>query len=729
MRKTINFTLNLITVLLIVSQLQAVTPRKWEIRSKEDFLKGKFSGATLSSEGVLSIGPKVEKMELPPEEFYLSAAFGPGGVIYLGTGHNGRIYRLSENRQAELFYQAAEADVTCLAVDQKGNLMAGTSPNGKIYKITAQGKGEEFFNPQEKYIWDMKFSNKGNLLAAVGVKAGIYEISPAGEGRQIFKTIDNHVLCLRLTSNGDILAGSGGRGLLYKISGGKKSVLFESPYEEIRSIDLDPEGNIYLTTSGQLSKPGSSVRTATASSQMKTETDVSIVVMAGKPETMESSSDSSVTPVAKSERVSGAIFQVLTDGLSRRLWSSSEEMPFSLIFDKSRERIIFATGNQGRLYAVNKKGDYELLSQETPEQIYGLYQLNNKFYLLGNNPAFLGILLPEGSFSGSYLSSVLQAGGAANWGRISWGADLPAGATVQIQSRSGNTAEPDDTWSDWSPPYARPDEKILSPAGRYLQLRVSLKGQAGQRFPSVQKILVFYQQLNLAPVVDQVEILPANEVYLKLPGQEEEILGLEKASYEGAVKKEKSGLPLIPKKSEHQGFRTITWEASDGNDDELSFKVYIRAEKDQNWRLMEAGLTGKVFSFDTRNYPDGTYLIKVEASDLPANPSGTEKKAEKISSPLVVDNSLPEVKDFLAVKAGRGLEVSFVAEDKYSYIEEVKYLVKPDDWQIVFPTDGLCDSTRESFKFTLGLKTGADNLLVVRVKDSFGNIGVYQYNF
>jgi len=620
-------------------------------------------------------------------------------------------------------------DVTCLAVDQKGNLLAGTSPNGKVYKISAKGKGDEFFNPQEKYIWDLKFNSQGNLLVAVGENAGIYEITPTGEGKQIFKTKDNHVLCLKLTSKGDILAGSGGRGLLYKISGSKSSVLFESPYDEIRSIELDTEGNIYLTTSGQPSKSVPVAVGSTPVARTKSDSDVSIVVSASQVEVSRSEVSSSRTAERQSERVSGAVFQVSPEGLSRKLWSSSEEMPFSLVFDKSRERIIFATGNQGRLYAVNKNGDYELLTQETPEQLYALYELNGKYYVIGNNPALLGILLPEGNLSGNYLSPVLEAGGTSIWGSISWEADLPAGTTIQVQSRSGNSGEPDDTWSDWSPPYARPDEKILSPAGRYLQLRVNLKAQAGQKFPAVQKLVVFYQQLNLAPVIEKVEVLPANQVYIKPPEQEEIILGLEKASAESAGKKEDGGFFLNPKKSERQGFRTITWEASDDNNDKLNFNVYIRPEKDKNWHLMADGLTDKIISFDTRHYPDGTYFIKIEASDLPANPPGTEKKVEKISRPVVIDNSLPEVKNFVATKTNRGLEVSFSAVDKYSYIEEVKYLVRPDDWQVVFPIDGLCDSTSESFKFNLNLMAGSDNLMIIRVKDSFGNIGVYQYNF
>lgn len=729
MKKAINSVVSLMVVLILIGQLQAVTPKKWEIRSKEDFLRGKFSGVTLSSEGILSLGPKVDRIDLPPEEFYLSLAFGPGGVIYVGTGHNGRIYRLGEGRKAELYYQTAEVDVTCLAVDQKGNLLAGTSPNGKIYRISAKGKGDEFFNPQEKYIWDLKFNSQGNLLVAVGENAGIYEITPTGEGKQIFKTKDNHVLCLKLTSKGDILAGSGGRGLLYKISGSKSSVLFESPYDEIRSIEVDTEGNIYLTTSGQPSKSVPVAVGSTPVARTKSDSDVSIVVSASQVEVSRSEVSSSRTAERQSERVSGAVFQVSPEGLSRKLWSSSEEMPFSLVFDKSRERIIFATGNQGRLYAVNKNGDYELLTQETPEQLYALYELNGKYYVIGNNPALLGILLPEGNLSGSYLSPVLEAGGTSIWGSISWEADLPAGTTIQVQSRSGNSGEPDDTWTDWSPPYARPDEKILSPAGRYLQLRVNLKAQAGQKFPAVQKLVVFYQQLNLAPVIEKVEVLPANQVYIKPPEQEEIILGLEKASAESAGKKEDRGFFLNPKKSERQGFRTITWEASDDNNDKLNFNVYIRPEKDKNWYLMADGLTDKIISFDTRHYPDGTYFIKIEASDLPANPPGTEKKVEKISKPVVIDNSLPEVKNFVATKTSRGLEVSFSAVDKYSYIEEVKYLVRPDDWQVVFPVDGLCDSTSESFKFNLNLMAGSDNLIIIRVKDSFGNIGVYQYNF
>lgn len=731
MKRIISLAIKSAAILLMISQLQAVVPRKWELRSKEDFLKGKFSGISLSSEGVLSLGPKVEKIELPTEEFYLSLAIAPGGGFFLGTGHSGKIYRVGADKKIELYYQTPEMDVTSLAVDQKGNLFAGTSPNGKIYKIIAKGKGEEFFNPQEKYIWDLMFTEKGNLLAAVGESGGIYEITQTGEGRLIFKAKDNHILCLRKSPFGELLAGSGGRGLVYKISPtGRSSVLFESAYEEIRNIAFDRDGNIYVSASGLPSKPVSTITQAVSSAPVKSDTEVMVVVSPAQVATLEVPPSTSSSVSSKSSgSVSSAIFQVSADGLAKKLWSSTEEMVFGLIFDEDNKKIIFGTGNQGRIYTVDREGAIELLCQEGSEQIYGLYYANNQVYVIGNNPCLFGILQLGQNFSGEYLTPVLDAKTLSIWGRISWEAELPQGALVQVQSRSGNTAEPDETWSDWSPPYVKADEKILSPKGRYLQLKINLKSQSGRQLPKVGKLLVFYLQTNLAPVIDKLEVLPPNQVFIKPPEQEEVILGVDTASQESVRKKDETGIFLTPKKAERQGFRTLTWEASDENEDKLSYKVFIRKEGDQNWRLMQDKLTDKVFSFDTRNFPDGTYFLKVEASDLPSNPPGTEKKTEKISQPFVIDNSLPVVKNFSAVKTKDGLEVSFVAEDAYSYIEEVKFLVKPEDWQVVFPVDGICDSKSESFKFTIKLSGAADNLLIIRVKDSFGNVGVFQSQF
>src|SRR5512138_2989036 len=254
MRKSTLFIL--FALLVGAAALQAVVPQKWELRTRDDYLRGKFDGVSVSYDGTLALAPKEQKIAAPQEEFYLSALVTADGQTFLGTGHGGKVYRLDKDGKADLWFQAPEMDVTALAQDRKGVLYAATSPNGKVYKIADKGKGEEFFNPAEKYIWDLLFLEGGELWAAVGESGGIYGISPLGEGRMFFKAAENHILCLERAGRGDIIAGSGGNGLVYRITPeGRASVLFETPYEEVRSLAIDRAGQIYAAASGTPTRP------------------------------------------------------------------------------------------------------------------------------------------------------------------------------------------------------------------------------------------------------------------------------------------------------------------------------------------------------------------------------------------------------------------------------------------------------------------------------------------
>jgi len=74
------------------------------------------------------------------------------GNVYLGTGHDGRIYRVTPDGKGALWYDAAELDVTALAVAADGTLFAGTSPDGKVYRIGTDGKAEVYFDPPDNIL-------------------------------------------------------------------------------------------------------------------------------------------------------------------------------------------------------------------------------------------------------------------------------------------------------------------------------------------------------------------------------------------------------------------------------------------------------------------------------------------------------------------------------------------------------------------------------------------------
>jgi sugar lactone lactonase YvrE len=709
--------------------LEAVVPQRWELRTKDDFLKGKLDGVSVSNEGVLALAPKEDKIASPTEEFYLSVLLTPDGVTYLGTGHGGKVYRIGKDGKADLYFQAPEMDVTCLALDRRGTLYAATSPNGKIYKISERSKGEVFFDPAEKYIWGLEFMESGLLWVAVGESGGIYAVSPQGEGRMIFRAPENHILCLLKTPQGDVLAGSGGDGLVYKISPeGRPSVVYETPYEEVRSLALDRQGRIYAAASGSPSKVRKE-QLPSASPRPSASVSVSVSTVRVASASGGTTAAEALAAPATPQKESGAVYRITPDGMAKTLWTSDEEMVYTLLWKPDDQTVIFGTGGKGRIYAVDNDENVSLLLQENSEQVYALVPLDSKVYVLSNNPCSLGQLLTEQRFSGEYMSSVLDAATLASWGRISWEGSADGGATIQLQTRSGNTFEPNATWSEWSPLYQKRDEQILSPKARFLQVRALFKTPTGKITPTLDKLVLFYLQNNIAPAVTRLEFLKPNEVFLKMPEQEDVILGVEQNLPEQASQKDDTRISLPPKKAERKGFQTIAWDASDENGDTLTYTISLRKEGETEWRVLQDRWSEEIFSFDTTAFPDGTYFVRITASDSPSNPLGTDLKTAKTGPPLVIDNSLPVVQNFTAARNGAALAVSFQAVDSYSYIEEVKYLVRPGEWRVVFPVDGICDSRSEAFKFSVGIAAGAENMITVRVKDSYGNIGVYRQTF
>ncbi|HMA53273.1 MAG TPA: hypothetical protein VKT17_02360 [Acidobacteriota bacterium] len=710
---------------ILASSLQAVVPQKWELRTREDYLRGKFDGVSVSYDGTLALAPKEQKIAAPQEEFYLSVLAMADGVTFLGTGHGGKIYRIGTDGKAELWFQAPEMDVTALVLDKKGVLYAATSPNGKIYKITDQAKGEEFFNPAEKYIWDLIFLDAGELWAAVGESGGIYRISPLGEGRMFFKAAENHILCLERTARGDVVAGSGGNGLVYRITAeGRASVLFETPYEEVRALAVDREGQIYAAASGT---PTRTRKDEASDEPVRIDSDVTLTVSAsggaGRPPVVAPSAG------AAPAKDGGALYRVSGDGLAKRLWSSDDEMIYTLLWREDEKKVLFGTGGKGRIYSVDREEKIALLLQQSSEQVYALVPLDSKIYVLSNNPCYFGLLLTEQRFAGEYTGPVLDARTQATWGHVVWNAAVPEGAAVQLQSRSGNTGEPNATWTDWSPFYSKTEEQVLSPKARFLQMKIVLRTQTGKASPVFNTLALFYLQANIAPSVTRLEFLKPNEVFLKLPDNDEVILGVERNLAEAPGKKDELRMGLAARKGERKGFQTIGWDAADENGDTLRYALAIRKEGESEWRPLEDAWTETIYAFDTLAYPDGTYFVRLTASDSPSNPLGLELKADKTSTPLVIDNSLPAIKGFTAARTGATLDIAFQAEDAYSYIEEAKVLVRPGEWRVVFPVDGIADSRSESYKFSLKLPAGAESQVTVRVRDSYGNVGVFRQNF
>src|SRR5438128_6817775 len=239
--------------LAVAVPLLAVTPLFWETRTYDDFRKGKLANVSLTSDDELILAPRFDVAFNTEQTLVWSAVADSKGNVYLGSGHDGKIFKIDPSGKGTLLADLSELAVLALAVDSKDVLYAVASPDGKVYKIE-NGTAREFFKPQTKYIWSLVFDKQARLLVGTGDKGVIYRVAPDGKGASFYDTDETHVVSMAVDRDGNIIAGGDPKGYVYRISPeGKGFVLYDSGMREIHSVAVGPNGTIYASgISGEL---------------------------------------------------------------------------------------------------------------------------------------------------------------------------------------------------------------------------------------------------------------------------------------------------------------------------------------------------------------------------------------------------------------------------------------------------------------------------------------------
>ncbi len=634
--------------MLLALMLGASTTRIWKRGGVEALLKGSLRGVSLSWNGI--IAPSFKLTPLPNiKEDYLLCILKDGDSFWIGTGHDGKLYRIDSSGKVHLVYDAPELDIYAIAKDQRGNIYFATSPRGKIYRVTGE-KVEEFFDPEEGFIWKLIYRD-GALYAATGKPSALYKIDLQGAGKKLFEVPDSQILDFSFDGEKIYLATSG-KGRVYQYDGKAVHLLWESPYEEVSSLAVW-KGKIYAATQGKIKK-----------SKIPSLTSTSMVVTV----TPKSSAKSSFSFPVKGKSV---VYQI--DPVSRKamvFWENPHKYVSSLRIYRGR---LYAStgGDKARVFQLVDFYKANLLEEVEAKEIRTLYAAD-RLYFLTSAPT--GIYRMEATRSGGYyLSDVLDAGGQANWGRIYF-----KGEGVEVYTRSGNSSKPDSTWEGWSPPVFS-GEKVLSSPARYLQVKIKIP--PASRFTSFR---VYYRKMNLSPRILKIEVYPPGVVFKEY--SKEKIRGLP-----DSIQEEKSSA-ITGKKMSKKGFRTVMWKATDPDGDRLLYKISIKGNKlnltlEKQWK-------DNYYAFDTTFLPDGEYKVVIEASDLLSNPPQEALRVSKASTSFLVDNTPSEI---TLRPAGGGIEV--VVRDSGSGVKGLLYTLDGKNWLIARPDDGICDSQEEKFTF------------------------------
>lgn len=702
------FIITVFTAFLCVFAGYASSPAIWTINTKEDILKGDAKGVSISDTGAISLAPNLTEVFNTGQSFVWSSAIDAGGNVFLGTGSDGRVFRVDANGNGRLFTDLAEINVSALAVGTGGAIFAGTSPDGKVYRIDASGTATVYFEPKEKYIWSLAVLSDGSLAVGTGENGKIYKVKSANqtpESSLLFDTSETHIISLAADSRGNLYAGTDANGLVLRFAAdGKPFALLDSPLREIHEIAVGTDGSVYVLALNE------SISTATPPAPTET------------PKSKTVTAKTNATPTAPTPPKSrydltsakSVVYRILPEGGSDVIWNSAEFSAFSVYAHQTGNGVLIGTADKGRVYSVTNDGRETLLLQTDEGQVSTLFTNGKQLFAASSNQGklyrFGGANTPEGS----YESPVLDTKSAANWGRIWWSSM----GNVVLQTRSGNTETPDETWSAWSANYT--DQKgtqISSPKALYLQWRAVLKS-AG----SLSEVNISYLGRNIAPEVLSIEVLPTNIGLLSNPPVQFdpniEISGLSSADF---------GIPeaqIPPRKVFLRGARSLQWTAEDRNGDKLEYSLYFRETNEANFKLLKDTLTDNFFAIDGTALADGRYIFKIVANDSLSNPVNAALMGERLSEPVDIDNTSPEVAAAGAPQiSGENVRVIFDASESSSYINRAEYSINGGIWQNVYADDGISDSQRERYTLTIPLKSSGEYIITLRVFDANGNIG------
>ncbi len=714
----------------------AATTTTWEMTGYQDFLRGRISGLSLTRDGRLTLGSKLDTLFDSGQPEIWSVAQAPDGSLYLGTGHRGRLYKLDAAGKSSLVWTSDQSEIFAVSVDSKGIVYAGTSPDGKVYRIE-NGKATEYFSPGARYIWALKAATDGSLFVGTGDQGKIFRVTSAGVGSVYYETGQSHVTCLELDSKGALLAGSEPNGILYRITAQNKAfVLYDANLPEIRAIVPGADGNLYVAALG-----GSVARRiGAASSQANSAAGTIAPVIATvtvtdqqaglapppKPEVTKSSVTVQPAVVATPATVDyagvdkSALYVIHADNTVETLWSSKEENIYDVAMFNSS--LLFVTDVQGRLYRLDRDRKATLVAQSNEGEATRLLESRGALLAATGNLGKI-LRLDAGTVpTGWFESPVHDSSTVARWGRLAWRGDAKG---IAFKTRSGNSLRPDATWSDWSAALTDSDRAgITSPNARYIQWRAEFSGSAAWA-PSLDSVSIAYLPQNTPPNVRSINVSAVSGSAKSGSGA----AAAATASY--AITVTDSGdvpptagtpsqtLSRIPGQQVQ-----IYWQADDPDGDRLIYNLYFRGEDEARWKLLRANMIENTYLLEADVFADGRYYFRVVASDSPSNPANLAREAELVSAPILIDSTPPVVTASAPRRNGAMVEIDVDAEDRGSVLRRCEYSIDAGQWMPVEAADGVTDSPRERFLIRLDKVSANEHLVVIRVYDAAGNAGL-----
>ena len=653
---------------------QAVGTRRWVLERAEDFKGGDLKGVAIDSSGKVRAGFDLGRLPVENTPVIWSALARKDGSILLGTGSDGQLLEVRDGKVTKLAETKALV-VTSLVEGWDNAVYVATLPQGKVFKW-ANNKLVEFTSlPGVEHVWQLAFDGKrGVLYAATGPQGKLFRIGKDGRADVEFDAPEEHLMSLALAPDGSIVTGSSDKAKLYRVTGpGRSTVLYDFGRTEVRAITVSAHGDVYAIAND--------VRTSASASSRAKASD--------NPAGPTSSSSSSKS------RGKGVLVRIDPGGVPEVLLNEDDEQLISLALGRDGQPYV-GTGAEGRVYTVTESHRSVLVADTEERQVSALQLVGSAPFAISSDPAVVHMIRGMGGADAAWTSKVLDAGLRANFGKLDW----QGTGDIQMLTRTGNTKEPDDSWSEWSAPLARLG-RITSPPGRFFQIKARF-GNKG--LPDLSRVEVFFITDNQRAVVTRVDATIGSS---------------DRSLSEGVTA---SGGPISGRASAEVN---LEWQVDNPDRDALRYRIKYQPLSTGVWYdLLQPNevLSKTSYKWDTTTVPEGRYRVLVEATDELAKPAQRTTRHSLESGVILVDSTPPAVQDLSLV--GRRLKLRAV--DGIGPIQRVEVaLVGADAWFPLDSTDGVFDEPNESIDADVSsIVPAGKHLVAIRVYDGAGNFTV-----
>lgn len=717
----------------LVTLCLAAETRYWSQGDHSDFEKGHLKKLSLASDGRVRLAPRFEEILDSASVYLWAMAEDSKGNLYAGGGGPGgpgaRLYVIPPDGKGKTLASWDELEVHAVAVGPGDQIYAATSPDGKVYKVLAGGKAAVFYEPRAKYIWGMVFDSRGNLYVATGDRGEIHRVTPGGKGEVFYRTGERHARSVAVDAQDNLLVGTEPGGLIVRVSPkGEGFVLYQAGRREITAVAVAPDGTIYAAGVGAKGAPPAAPPTPPAPTAPVPQPSPLPGAQPGATQPRQATPAPAPIPSVLVPPVWGGseVYRITPEGFPRKVWSHAQHMAYSIAFDRQGLPLI-GTGNRGLIYRLDSDQVHTELLHAPPTQVTCLLAgRGGRIWAATGNVGKLYRIGPALETEGTLESEVFDAGMFSYWGRLSFRGQAEGGRIV-IEARSGNLDRPQKDWSAWSVVGGAPEgARLGAPPARFIQWRATLEASAEGRSPELEAVHVAYLPKNVAPLIAQIEITPAN---YRFPPQTLTITSSNTLTLPPLGKPARTTPPVIAADAGAaamqyaKGHLGARWAATDDNQDSLLYTVEIRGQQESEWKLLKDKLKERHLSWDSTAFPDGEYRLRVIATDAPSNPPAQALTAELVSEVFTIDNTPPEITALGAAPAAGKLEVRWKAADALSVIEKADYSINGGEWTLIEPTTRLSDSREHHYVLVLEQAAG-ERAIAVRVTDEYENQAV-----